>query len=304
VKTSHRYLRVGGFEVLEQSYTAHHRSPRHDHAAAEVCLVLDGSLIETVDHGGTLACHTGAASFKPAAAHHRVAAGAAGARCLVVTMPADRLRDATAAGSALRRPAALAPGALAGLGARLLRELAGGDAWAPLAVEGLALEVLAAAARHDRPADGGAGAHARVAPWVRACATAARRGGRPRRRAAVARGAGGGGGRGTDLPRPGVPPRLWNQRGRVRPRPPARARPRAAGDRERPLSDVALACGFYDQSHFTRLFRRETGVTPAAYRREHRPRECAGRGRPIARAAVPGARRRAGRASRGRSSRG
>jgi AraC family transcriptional regulator len=272
VKTSHRYLRVGGFEVLEQSYTAHHRSPRHDHAAAEVCLVLDGSLIETVDHGGTLACHTGAASFKPAAAHHRVAAGAAGARCLVVTMPADRLRDATAAGSALRRPAALAQGALAGLGARLLRELAGGDAWAPLAVEGLALEVLAAAARHDRPADRGAGANARVAPWVRAVRdrlhdAADAPGAAPPSLGALAAAA-------------GVGPTCLAQAFRraygtsvgayVRGLRLARARALLATG-ERPLSDVALACGFYDQSHFTRLFRRETGVTPAAYRREHRP---------------------------------
>ncbi len=34
-----------------------------------------------------------------------------------------------------------------------------------------------------------------------------------------------------------------------------------------PLSRVALACGFADQSHFTRVFRRATGITPAAFRR-------------------------------------
>lgn len=35
---------------------------------------------------------------------------------------------------------------------------------------------------------------------------------------------------------------------------------------EVPIADVALASGFYDQSHFTRTFRRVLGVTPAAYR--------------------------------------
>jgi AraC-like DNA-binding protein len=34
----------------------------------------------------------------------------------------------------------------------------------------------------------------------------------------------------------------------------------------RPLSEVASACGFYDQSHFTRAFRSATGLTPGVYR--------------------------------------
>ena len=38
-----------------------------------------------------------------------------------------------------------------------------------------------------------------------------------------------------------------------------------AGDA--PLSEVALACGFYDQSHFSRAFKGCTGVTPGQYRR-------------------------------------
>lgn len=34
-----------------------------------------------------------------------------------------------------------------------------------------------------------------------------------------------------------------------------------------PLADIALATGFTDQSHFTRVFKRITGLTPAQYRR-------------------------------------
>jgi AraC family transcriptional regulator len=33
------------------------------------------------------------------------------------------------------------------------------------------------------------------------------------------------------------------------------------------LATVALAAGFADQSHFTRFFKRHTGLTPNAYRR-------------------------------------
>ncbi len=35
------------------------------------------------------------------------------------------------------------------------------------------------------------------------------------------------------------------------------------------LCEIALTCGFSDQSHFTRLFRRAVGTTPRAWRRLH-----------------------------------
>ena len=34
-----------------------------------------------------------------------------------------------------------------------------------------------------------------------------------------------------------------------------------------PIAEIALACGFSHQEHMTRIFRREIGLTPAAYRR-------------------------------------
>ncbi|MDR3375667.1 MAG: AraC family transcriptional regulator [Ancalomicrobiaceae bacterium] len=35
-----------------------------------------------------------------------------------------------------------------------------------------------------------------------------------------------------------------------------------------PIADIALACGFTDQSHFSRVFRAATGVTPGQFRQE------------------------------------
>lgn len=38
---------------------------------------------------------------------------------------------------------------------------------------------------------------------------------------------------------------------------------------EEPLTRIALACGFADQAHFCRVFRRQAGCSPTQWRREH-----------------------------------
>jgi AraC family transcriptional regulator len=41
-------------------------------------------------------------------------------------------------------------------------------------------------------------------------------------------------------------------------------------DTDMPLGEVAIECGFTDQSHLNRAFREMVGLTPATYRRTHR----------------------------------
>ncbi|WP_448630011.1 helix-turn-helix domain-containing protein [Cellulomonas soli] len=41
---------------------------------------------------------------------------------------------------------------------------------------------------------------------------------------------------------------------------------------DRPVADIAVACGFYDQAALTRAFGRLTGQTPAQFRRWSRGR--------------------------------
>ncbi len=38
----------------------------------------------------------------------------------------------------------------------------------------------------------------------------------------------------------------------------------------RPIAEIAVACGFAHQAHLTTAFRRATGATPAAWRRDSR----------------------------------
>jgi AraC family transcriptional regulator len=54
-----------------------------------------------------------------------------------------------------------------------------------------------------------------------------------------------------------------------------------------PLSDIAVRCGFVDQSHFSNHFRRATGLTPAAWRRARRTLEDADGGSIASRERVP-----------------
>ena len=52
------------------------------------------------------------------------------------------------------------------------------------------------------------------------------------------------------------------------------------------LAEVALACGFADQSHFTRVFTRTVGTSPGAWRRVRNNR--GGRGVTLAPESVGG----------------
>ena len=58
----------------------------------------------------------------------------------------------------------------------------------------------------------------------------------------------------------GLPPHQWRILQRVK-RAKALLRETAY-----PLVDVALACGFADQSHFTRIFSKDVGTSPSLYR--------------------------------------
>ena len=42
---------------------------------------------------------------------------------------------------------------------------------------------------------------------------------------------------------------------------------RQLADTDAPLAEIALSAGFSDQSHFSNVFRRETGLSPSAFRR-------------------------------------
>ncbi|MBS7543237.1 helix-turn-helix transcriptional regulator [Ancylobacter oerskovii] len=62
----------------------------------------------------------------------------------------------------------------------------------------------------------------------------------------------------------GIPPHQWQTDARLK-----RAQGLLLGS-DMSLTEVATATGFYDQAHFTRMFRQHLGATPAAWRRDRR----------------------------------
>lgn len=62
----------------------------------------------------------------------------------------------------------------------------------------------------------------------------------------------------------GLPPHRWRLRQRV-------LRAMELLDRSTlPISEIALSCGFADQSHLTRVFHQQVGLSPAVWRRQRR----------------------------------
>ena len=177
----------------------------------------------------------------------------------------DRDRPAQGRGgrspSRLDRLAELRGRGLSWLAWRLAGELRASDAAAPLAAEGFALELLAATSRETRPERNGG----RLAAWLRAAEEMLRArslhvglselaeavGVHPTHLARVFRA------------RYGVSVGEYGRRAPVwRGRQPSSP----AATRRSPRS--RLRAGFADQSHFTRVFKRHVGITPARYRAE------------------------------------
>jgi AraC family transcriptional regulator len=244
-------------ELQEIVYPAGLDLPRHSHPTAGFCLVLDGTYAERY---GTrsLDCRPRTVTFSPAGAEHRNVFSDGASHCFTIDVPGRWIERLGAASMVLREPVAFDRGALAPIAERLLRESRDADDASALVVEGLVLELIGNAARNARvPIEGKASAairrarellEAHYAESISLADVATATGRHPVYLATQFR-------------------RVYGETigdcvRRLRVEHACRELTRT----ERPLADVALASGFANQSHFTRVFKRATGMTPAAYR--------------------------------------
>ncbi|MGH9482477.1 MAG: AraC family transcriptional regulator [Terriglobales bacterium] len=231
---------------------------RHEHAQATLCYVFAGGVEEASD-GRRAEFLPGALVLRPPHHVHATRFGGDGSSSLVIEFAPERLRALPELDS-LERPVQVRTGAAAWLARQLLHELRQPDSATPLAAEGLCLALLAEAIRPREPR--------RAQPALRACEqylaerflqpiglnqVAAEAGVHPAHLARVFRAV-----HGCTVGEYLRQLRLqW-------------AAERMATT-DLPLAEIALAAGFYDQSHFTNCFHRHLGQTPAHYRARKRP---------------------------------
>lgn len=230
--------------------------PRHAHSKPTLNLVLQGEYTESIS--GQKRIHGPMTMIgKAAGVEHANSVGRLGASCLVLEVPDDRL-------AALRADSFAQPaGETGALGLRAVRELKEPDAYSPLILEGIALEIVGVVARF------GALREPRLPAWLRQIQDAIHESVR----------------QGGPLPRLEVLGRMAGRHPVYVARAFRRQFGRSVGTYARalrverarqelvagyPLSMVAARAGFADQSHFGRVFRRHTGVTPAEFRRRSR----------------------------------
>lgn len=253
---------VSGLTLAETGYGPGFVVPPHEHTHPFFCLALQGSFAERFERRRWTATPA-TVFYHPADAEHAEEFGDRGGRLFNIQLGGEWLaRLEPFALGAPQRQVRSTGGRATRIAISMLEEFRTGDTASELALDGLALALLAQVARGDRTA--GPKGRGRRPGWL------------ARVESLLHEAVGGPADIGTiaaavdihpvHLARVfrrhhGCSPGEYLRRLRVR-----RACELLAGT-DRPLVAIALATGYADQSHFTRHFKRATGVTPGAYRR-------------------------------------
>ena len=255
-KTS-QTLSANGFRFTEKAYSSRATLPTHAHELSHFCFVLSGSYKENI--AGKL-FERGPATlvyYPPDVSHGEE--HATQGRHFLVEIDFKGLEKVREYGARLREPVLLQSAPSLWLAARMYREFSERDGFSGLVLESISTELLIAASRqHSERAE------RKPPPWLATVKEFLRESfSEPPGLDELAKAAG---------VHPTHLTRVFRQFERctvgeyVREVRIEYARRRMLTGRE-PLVDIALAAGFADQTHFTRSFKRVTGMTPSEFRR-------------------------------------
>lgn len=250
-----------GLAVFASSHSSGSVMPWHTHNGATVCCVLNGAFTEYW-RGHALECTNATVKVTPAGEPHWNRFGSVDTLGLMVEVQQQLFENYRAVDRALDSLVHVHGGELAFLARRIWNELGEQDAAAPLALEGLVLELIAGLVRH---ADAGASAAGGTPPqWLRSIHERLHEHTQPPQTLqtlAVSAGV-----HPATLTKAfrrayGCAPGEYLRRLRLE-----RATTRLTSGNES-IAEIAADAGYADQAHFTRAFKRATGFTPAGYRR-------------------------------------
>jgi AraC family transcriptional regulator len=252
---------VSGFKLIETAYAPCVEIPRHFHESAYLCLVLQGNYTET--YGRHLrVCKPSTLIFHPPDESHSDSFHHGGGRCFNIQVSLPWLNRVREYSMVMDSPAEYYGGALANLAMKLYREFRLLDEVSPLAVEGLMLEIAAEASRRKRPLSG-----TKIPPRIEMAKDfISAYFNRPLALKQIAE---------SVEAHPVYLAREFHKHyhctiGEYVRRLRVESACQRLSDSDEPLSNIALAVGFSDQSHFSRTFKRLTGMTPAKYRKARR----------------------------------
>jgi AraC family transcriptional regulator len=249
---------VPGFRIIENHYPPGLELSRHFHDHACLTYVLEGPFVQSYSATSSITCAPRSLRYLPPnMAHGNLFE--AGAHCLIVEVAIEALKRVREHTAALEQPGEIQGIASTWLAQRLYHEFRQGDELALISLEGILLEMLVEGARHG----GGSGTVTVLPRWLRVARDYLEANFlRPLSLAEIAAAAG--------------VHRVHLSRefrryfsatvGEFLRRKRIEHACHMVSTTSVPLSEIAMTCGFSDQSHFSATFRRQVGVTPARFR--------------------------------------
>ena len=251
---------AGGFVVSTIDFPRDGRTPRHSHECAGFTVVRQGLYSKSIG-ARSYECAAGMVTREPPGVTHAEVYRAA-TSSLLVEVPPSRFAELATIVPVLREPAVTRDRAVVRAAMRALGEFGARDSASSLGLESAILAWVTAMSRRPTGASRGRGAARwlerveqrltddwRNAPSIGELAADADV--HPAYLAAVFR------------KHFGASVSEFLRRRRIE------WAATALANTDTPLAEIAHCAGFFDQSHFTRVFRRYTGHRPGAYRRLH-----------------------------------
>jgi AraC family transcriptional regulator len=249
---------AGPFLITESLFPGGSTLPTHSHASAYFTLTLKGSYRERFGSQWRV-CAPGSLVAHPAHELHSQIFDRQSA-LLVRLAFADDASESTLRDFTLERPVALTSASVAQAAWQLHQEMSLADEFSQSSVEAVAYELLGYATRSTRLSSGSRARARRAEALLREAIRLDRPASSIARELGVSRATFFRDFRSEFACTPGQ----YLRRERIR------AAARLLRGTRRSLVDIAAICGFYDQSHFNRCFRKAVGLSPDEFRRRAR----------------------------------